>query len=344
MKTDNTKETIKLTSDTKNKMLVHEMLTDSGFMSRIAKAYSPTWFTSSETHGLLISELVDWYKNTGMIPTTNTLVSTITKKNENKPIPQTTINEMVRMYNDSKSYDVSSFTHEDLMEYVSEYLNTIALRSNMLEMACAMEKDVSKTIVDKALKNMDDLSRAFLEDDDKDSEGCVSFGEDDDDFNEFMDWVSNPSARISTGFDNLDKELNGGFMKNGKSLSVFMAQTGLGKSNILANIAINVMKQGLSPALISLEMDKKMYCKRLYSIMTDVPIDELAIHTQLVRERRSAFLESHKESKLTFKEFPVKGVSSKDIQKYIEGMEKKPDVLLVDYLNLLNANVTGRNT
>jgi len=56
------------------------------------------------------------------------------------------------------------------------------------------------------------------------------------------DYIMNPKAKIPTGWPTLDQYTNGGFLKDGKMLAIFMGQAGLGKSVFLSNIAVNFLK------------------------------------------------------------------------------------------------------
>lgn len=73
------------------------------------------------------------------------------------------------------------------------------------------------------------------------------------------EFIKNPDAKISTGWRALDMYTNGGVLKTGRMLALFMAQAGLGKSVFMSNAAVNFLKQGLGVVIISLEMSQDVY-------------------------------------------------------------------------------------
>lgn len=73
------------------------------------------------------------------------------------------------------------------------------------------------------------------------------------------EYIRNPEAKVSTLWPSLDAYTHGGFLKDGRSLYLVMAQAGLGKSLFLSNLAVNFLKQGLKVVVISLEMSEDVY-------------------------------------------------------------------------------------
>lgn len=73
------------------------------------------------------------------------------------------------------------------------------------------------------------------------------------------EYLKNPEAKIKMGWESLDTYTNGGVLKDGKMLALFMAQAGLGKSVFLSNMAVNFLKQNLGVVVISLEMSQDVY-------------------------------------------------------------------------------------
>lgn len=89
------------------------------------------------------------------------------------------------------------------------------------------------------------------------------------------DYIKNPKAKIPTGWTTLDQYTNGGFLKDGKMLAIFMGQAGLGKSVFLSNIAVNFLKQNLSVVVISLEMSQDVYATRFDAHISKKNINKL---------------------------------------------------------------------
>ena len=68
---------------------------------------------------------------------------------------------------------------------------------------------------------------------------------------------------IPSGWDWLDRRLDGGFLESGRALYVFAGQTNVGKSIFLGNVAVNAAAQGRNVLLITLEMPELIYAKRI---------------------------------------------------------------------------------
>ena len=91
-----------------------------------------------------------------------------------------------------------------------------------------------------------------------------------DDVDLHVDDMLREEKYMSTGWDWLDKKLNGGFLQNGRALYVLAGETNVGKSIFLGNIATNLCKQNKKVLLVSLEMSEMLYAKRLSSTIAQV--------------------------------------------------------------------------
>lgn len=163
------------------------------------------------------------------------------------------------------------------------------------------------------------------------------------DIDSHVDNLTTVHQHISTGYPWLDMMLAGGFLSDGRALYVFSGVTNSGKSIILGNLAANICQQNKTAIVISLEMSEDMYSKRLSSQMSKIPFRSLKEETPALKD----FVNDHKTSnpngRLFVKEFPPKSITVSHIRAYIEKLiqkrDIKPDVIIVDYVNLLNPSV-----
>lgn len=161
------------------------------------------------------------------------------------------------------------------------------------------------------------------------------------DLDAHLDEICNPEAKISSGYKQFDRVTFGGIPATGKSLIVFMAQSGLGKSLFMSNLAVNFMQQGLFPLIISLEMPEMIYGKRIDAHISNLNINELHQNVDRTKDKIEGFHKLHPDSKLLIKEYPPSTISCSTIQAYVDKIitfGRKPDVLIVDYINLLMPN------
>ncbi len=152
---------------------------------------------------------------------------------------------------------------------------------------------------------------------------------------------------IPTGWKWLDEKLAGGLAKYGKALYMVAGPTNVGKSVVLGNVAVNVAKQGKTVLIVSLEMSEAVYGKRISSQLSQIPLAELATQTETLKSFLIDFKSKNKESKIIIKEFPPKGISVNHLKAYIQKLIHKgtrPDVIVLDYLNLIAATGGGDNS
>lgn len=160
------------------------------------------------------------------------------------------------------------------------------------------------------------------------------------------DYIRNPDAKIKTGWQSLDSYTNGGFLKDGRSLYLIMAQAGLGKSVFLSNMAVNFLKQNLKVVVISLEMSEDVYACRFDAHISKKNINRLKENETEAVERIKEFYKKYPGANLIIKEYPPKSVTCNDIQAYLENLRnagQQFDVVIVDYLNLVKAQHVSDN-
>ena len=142
---------------------------------------------------------------------------------------------------------------------------------------------------------------------------------------------------ISTGWDWLDNKLGGGWLEEGKSLYIFAGETNVGKSIFLSNVAINLLKQGKTVVLISLEMSEKMYAKRISSTITTIPINDLQNNPSLMKERIVEYGTNYG-GRLIIKEFPPSTITPQQLKSFLKKLVicgVNIDAVVLDYVNLL---------
>jgi len=142
------------------------------------------------------------------------------------------------------------------------------------------------------------------------------------------------NGQISTGWQNLDKKLFGGF--NRGELNIFAGGSGAGKSLFLQNLAVNWAQAGLNVCYISFELSEQLTAMRLDAMMTNIPtkkvfpeIDNVEMKVKMLKK---------KSGNLQIKYLPS-GSNVLDVRTYLKELElknkKKVDCILIDYLDLM---------
>ena len=163
---------------------------------------------------------------------------------------------------------------------------------------------------------------------------------------DFTAEITKPQITIPTGYKWLDMMLGGGWQAEGKALYVFQAGTNVGKSIMLGNIAANAFLAGKNVLLPTLEMSEVMYISRIVAKINGLYINTMKKNTVQI-ENITSVLKSRGAGTLIVKEFPTKATTVSRIASWIEQVERsgiKPDLLVVDYLNLLSPGREVNNT
>ena len=147
-----------------------------------------------------------------------------------------------------------------------------------------------------------------------------------------------------TGYDEFDEVLGGGIRR--KEMLLLSANSGGGKSIVMSNFGLNyLLNQGMSILYVSLELPVEMIAKRFVSMVTYIGQRE-------VLERRSEVVHlvqqagKRLEEDLIIERLPS-GTTPNQLRAFIrevilkrkhKGKHKKPDVLLLDYIDLMGSN------
>ena len=331
-------------------MLFREMIVNKDFLGRLSGVIDFRWFRTP--HIRLMAEFaMAFYRKYGGLVTRDLIESVIQRRNDTQLVDANKVDLNAALYdfNKAKELDFGSMDEKVKIEKIQTYVKQEAMRNALLDSATDLEKKNTDGIVENCLKKFESIQKILFEEVDLGYE--LSSLEAVETLDRHMEFLTNPVARISTGWNCLDEVTHGGFYKDGKSLYVFMAQAGLGKSNMLANLGYNFLKQGLKVSVISMEMSQNVYLRRFDSLITKVDIDELGFSNMspIVYERmKNFFTVDHPECRLNVKEFSPNSQSARTLGTYIEKLTEvkgwKPDVLIVDYLNLLRPNGGSRRS
>lgn len=152
---------------------------------------------------------------------------------------------------------------------------------------------------------------------------------------EVLDRLVEELNYISCGISTLDAPLGGGTLR--KQFYMVSANSGGGKSVVLSNLANNYALQGLDVCYISLELPEDMIFLRQAFIMTESSHRIWKSKILEIAEKMKEF-KNYGAGDFRICRLPI-GSSANAIRAYIKQyeieMKKPPDVLIVDYLDLL---------
>lgn len=145
--------------------------------------------------------------------------------------------------------------------------------------------------------------------------------------------AKNARNTVSTGWDILDAVTGGGLA--GGELGVIAAPSGIGKSWALATLGANALKAGKRVVHYSLELNENYVGLRYDTIYTGVEPGKIPENPDLVRQLVDTIT-----GEIIIKYYPAKTVSCHSLQAHVQQLTHlgfKPDIILVDYADLLHA-------
>ena len=146
--------------------------------------------------------------------------------------------------------------------------------------------------------------------------------------------IKDNNGQVSTGWKSVDDKLFGGM--NRGELNIFAGGSGAGKSLFLANLGINWALAGLNVVYLTLELSEELVSMRMDAMVTGMAtreifknLDDVEMKVKMVGKKSGSYQVKYMPS----------GKTANDIRSYLKEyeikMNRKVDVLLVDYLDLL---------
>ena len=307
----------KINKEFLEKIIIKALMTDANFMSRIIDNIQPELFSHS-SYNEVAKFYKDFWNKFAKLPSTaelklysadNAFITNL--KDVYEDVHQVNIQDLDR---DILYSNAESFVKEKLA------MNTLSSIVDKLQNG-AVDPSV---IVDKFTKI---AGISFLFD-----KGYNIYS----DVERYIGSLKQNKNRLPTGFAEIDKNINGGVLGDGKCLSVVTAPTNMGKSIMLGNIAVNAAKQGKNVLIISLEMSEEVYASRVYAALYDLPINSLPLMGEELRNK----IKENQYGNVVIKEFPPATMTVDQIDSYIDSLYKtgnKFDLVCIDYLTLLHA-------
>lgn len=147
----------------------------------------------------------------------------------------------------------------------------------------------------------------------------------------------NQAARhcIGTGWDVIDDLMDGGLARG--ELGVVMAPAGIGKSWLLINIGANAIKAGKTVLHYTLELNEDYVGQRYDSVIMGINAQNLKNYQDDIAAKMESL-----SGNLIVKYYPTKSVGVIGLKAHLERtimLGQKPDLVIVDYGDLLKINV-----
>ena len=244
--------------------------------------------------------------------------------------------------------DKQSSIPEQVYNNVVEYLNNISYDKKDLQWIV----DNTETFCqEKAVYNAIMESISIIDGNSKDSKGSiptilsdalgVSFdnhiGHDFlENADERYEFYNRKEDRIPFDLDYFNKITKGGLPN--KTLNVFLAGTGVGKTLAMCHMAAANLLSGKNVLYVTLEMAEERIAERIDSNLLNIPLEEIEGFPKKIYDDKINRLRLKTSGKLIIKEYPTATVGSGHFRHLLNDLKQKknfvPNILYVDYLNI----------
>lgn len=308
----------KLDLDYFETVIAFKCLTDEIYLSSIIDSIKPIYFKSKDIKAVF-EIITDFYYKRGTKPTTTevkTYLTTDELKNAFK-------NVVLTFNGIDKNLNI-----DELTANTEKFLKEKAVYYTMMETV----DDISKSSVDtsKILEKFEKACNISLTTD----TGLDLYG----DIDKIITDLNSTEKYISTKWKWLDEKVGGGLLEDGRALYLFAGETNIGKSIFLGNVAVNLASQGKTVLLVSLEMPEMIYAKRLCSSVSKIPLSQLRIESETLKNQITEYCVENPSAKIIIKEFPPASITVGHLKGFIKKLVQKGikiDAIVLDYVNLL---------
>jgi archaellum biogenesis ATPase FlaH len=142
--------------------------------------------------------------------------------------------------------------------------------------------------------------------------------------------------KIPFDLDFFNKITRGGFSL--KTLNIFLAGTGVGKTLVMCHLAGAALSRGFNVLYITMEMAEERIAERIDANLLNVDINTLEKIDKKDYEQRFAALKHKTCGKLIIKEYPTAAASTLHFTALLNELQLKksfrPDLIFIDYLNI----------
>jgi len=124
-------------------------------------------------------------------------------------------------------------------------------------------------------------------------------------------------------------------------LGCVIAPSGAGKSWVLSALGMQALKLGKNVLHVTLELGEKYVHNRYDSILTGIKIDDLKYHEEELKDK----IYSEIKGELITKYFPTKSLTVQQLRSFLNSLLSinfKPDLLVLDYADLLSPEIHGK--
>jgi replicative DNA helicase len=293
--------------------VISSLLTDRIFLQQVSDIMAPDYF-ESQANQWIVETIKTYFIDYGSIPTLD--VFKIKTQEESSDILKTSIVDNLR--------EVFKYVESDDLDFVKEE-----------SLKFCKNQEIKKAIMD----SVDLLKRGQYEDIKKRIDEAMKAGADKDIGYEYLlgiaeRYTDNVRNTMPTCWPLINDLAGGGFGKG--ELVIFVAGPGGGKSTAMMNIGAHILKKGLRVVHYTMELTEAYVSQRYDAVITGIATQNLKYHIEDIETELKKIT-----GELIVKYYPTKTASVSSLKAHMDKLilqGKKPDIVIVDYADLLRGS------
>ena len=324
---ENEKEMLELSLDEAESLICKQLLNpvNDELTTFVYENFEDKWFKNEEKQDLFKIGKA-YFKNYENVPSENTFKSILkNKKFESK------YTELSKEYKNIISFNEISYDEKYIKEAIIKFTKNRSIYFTILEQVEEIEETGE---IGDCLSRFEKIVQLDLSDD----LGIEYFENLENHCNELI----SVDDRQPFGYEELDKYTYGGLPTHDACLFIIMAQPGLGKSQLMMNIAYNWVMNNKKVLMVSLEMSEDMYSRRMDGLFSDLNVNRLKENVGVLKSRVKGVKSNLPNGSLRIKEFPTGTFTAGMLKQYLKKLKAtkhwEPDIIFVDYLNIMKPN------
>jgi len=313
-------------ADSIQRGIIYLAKSDSNFLVQAMPMVKPEYF-EYPSHQKFFQVIVDYYQKYRKLPTDDFILEEVKSLKSSSEL----LSDFKEELNQINNLDEKSLDNEDyLLDLVENFAREQSIKDAIISSVGLIEQ--------KKYEDIEELVRGALTVT-RNLDLGVNY------FNSFDDRFSRDDEekdhKFRTIFDSMNESLEGGMAP--KELAMVVAPPGVGKSLYLANQAARSVVDGYDVLYVSLEMSEDRVAQRMDSIFTHVKQSELKHRRDVIIDRFDKIKQAKPNmGSLRIKEFPTKRANVNTLRSFLVQLRNvedfTPDVLIVDYLELLSTD------
>ena len=297
--------------------VISALLTDKPFLQNVNDVLTDEYF-SNNAHKWIVNEVLKYYQKYHCPPTMDVLKVEM-KRVENEVLQLSIKEQLKEAYRSSDESDLTYIKQEFTNFCKNQQLKKALL--NSVDLLKAGDYDSIRTLVDSALRSGQDKNIGHEYNKDVESR--------------YREEERNPVPSPWPMFNNL---LQGGLGQG--DFGLIFGGPGGGKSWSLIALGAHAVSQGYNVIHYTLELGESYVGRRYDAYFTQIPVNKIMNNKDKVAD-----VTNELPGNLIIKEYPMGKASMSTVEAHIKkciDLDFKPDLIIIDYVDLLSSRRTNR--